>query len=359
MFFYMPTKVYEEKDCVISRYQELCALGKHALIVTGKKSAFVNGSYDDVCAGLDKGGVAHSVFSDVEENPSVETVMRGREAGLSCGADFVIGVGGGSALDAAKAIALMIKHSGEDESYLYKKGADSACLPMAAVPTTCGTGSEVTGVSVLTLHQKKTKGSIAHKIFPALALTDAKYLAHAPQSVIRNTAIDALAHLYESHLNSQATDYSRMCVSAGLDTWRFSKDALLDESQPGEKEASCLMRASTFAGMAIAHTGTSLPHGLSYTVTYALGMPHGKAAGYFLAGYLSEAEKTERDYLLEKSGFSSLQEFKDFYDKVCGAEKIPADILETAVESVAGNKAKLESAPFKTDRDVLYRIANF
>ena len=305
MFFYMPVKIYQEKNCVLNHASELCSLGKHALIVTGKSSAYKNGSYDDVCAALDSKGVKHDVFDEVEENPSVETVIKGRDKALACSCDFVIGIGGGSPLDAAKAIALMSLHADKSGDYLFTKGADSSALPVVAVPTTCGTGSEATAVSVLTIHSKKTKGSCAHKIFPSLSLVDAKYLLSAPVKVIRNTAVDALAHIWESVINSSATEYSRMPAREGLKTWSHIKDVLLEGRQPDEEEASKLMYASTLAGICIAHTGTSLPHALSYNATYGLGLAHGAAVGYFLAGYLAETEKDLRGEVLDLSGFKT------------------------------------------------------
>ena len=92
--FYMPVKVYEEKDAVINHAADLAKFGRKALIVTGRRSAFANGSYDDIKAALDSAGVEHVVFNEVEENPSVNTIMKARDFGIANGVDFVIGVGG-------------------------------------------------------------------------------------------------------------------------------------------------------------------------------------------------------------------------------------------------------------------------
>ena len=123
--FYMPVKVYEESEAVLNHAADIAKFGKKALIVTGRRSAYANGSYDDIIAALAGNGVDHVVFNEVEENPSVNTIMKARDFGIAQGADFVIGVGGGSPLDASKAIALMIKKADKDASYLYKPdGAD-------------------------------------------------------------------------------------------------------------------------------------------------------------------------------------------------------------------------------------------
>lgn len=357
MQFYMPVKVYEEENCVENHKKELAQCGKKALIMTGKQSAKKNGALADVQTALEEEGISWILFDEVEENPSVDTVMKARDTGLCGQADFVVGIGGGSAMDAAKAAALMMHHREKSAGYLYEKGADSAALPVVAIPTTCGTGSEVTAVSVLTRRDRGTKGSIPHKIFPALALLDAKYLQAAPMPVLCNTAVDAFAHLAESYINTNATDYSRMCAAAGLRMWKKSREVLTGERQPEKEDYRSLLNASMMAGMAICHTGTSLPHGLSYPLTCELNLPHGVAVGYFLGGYLREADEADSRYVLETAGFSSAEEFEEFFGKVCCCGKIPETLLKRTVEELLKNEAKLKNCPYPADEKVLKRIA--
>ena len=357
MQFYMPVKVYEEENCVENHKKELAQCGKKALIMTGKQSAKKNGALADVRTALEEEGISWILFDEVEENPSVDTVMKAREAGLRGQADFVVGIGGGSAMDAAKAAALMICHREKDAAYLYEKGADSAAFPVVAIPTTCGTGSEVTAVSVLTRRDRGTKGSIPHRIFPSLALLDAKYLQAAPESVLCNTAVDAFAHLAESYINTNATDFSRMCVAAGLQMWKKSRDVLTGERQPEKEDYRNLLNASMMAGMAICHTGTSLPHGLSYPLTCELNLPHGVAVGYFLGGYLREADEADSRYVLETAGFSDAEEFEAFFEKICRCGEIPESLLRKTTEELLKNEAKLKNCPYSVDEKVLKRIA--
>lgn len=355
MFYYMPTKVYEEAECVKNHGAEWTALGRKAMIVTGRSSAKKNGSYADVAETLDAHGAAHVLFDEVEENPSIETVMKAREIGLAEGVDFVIGIGGGSPMDASKAIAMMICQKDKDASCLYTPGEDAA-LPVVAVPTTCGTGSEATPYSVLTIHAKGTKGSIKHKIFPRYALVDAKYLAFAPQSVLCSTAVDAIGHVFESYVNSNATDYSRMCNAKALEIWARTKDVLLGAKEGTTEDYRNLMNASTIAGISISMTGTSLPHGLSYPVTYNTGMPHGKAIGYFQYGYLREADKTDREYLMQLTGFADLDAWQEFYQTICQPGEVDAALLEKAAEETAVNPIKLKNCPYEVDREKMLRI---
>ena len=359
--FYMPVRVFEEENAVLNHAKDLRQFGRKALIVTGRHSAERNGSYADVTAALDSIGTEYVLFNEVEENPSIETVMKARDLAVASGVDFVIGIGGGSPMDAAKAIALMTRKADKDVSYLYKPDGDSKTLPVVAVPTTCGTGSEVTAVSVLTNTPEKVKRSIPHKIFPALALIDGKYLKNAPFSVLANTAFDALTHLIESELNIKCTPYNHMCVEAGLKNWALSLPVLRKERAAEDEDLMHMMRASMMAGMAIAHTGTTLPHGLSYPITYNLRVPHGKATAYFTAGYLSAAPEERSRYLLQTAGFSDISDFSRVYKNACGTIDVPQEeltaVLERAVDEILSTPAKVALAPFPADREVLRRIA--
>lgn len=359
MFFYMPVKLYTEENCVFKHKKELAALGKRAFLITGRSSSRKNGSLQDVEEALHTEGISTVIFDEIEENPSIETVMKAREQGLEAGVDFVVGIGGGSPMDAAKAIALMIRHFKEDSSYLYQAGSDSSALPVAAVPTTCGTGSETTPYAILTIHEKRTKASISHRIFPALALLDPRYLQTAPGHLINDTAVDALGHLVESFINTNATDYSRMCVLTGLSVWKKSRDIFLGKREAGIRDYENMLTASAMAGMAISHTGTSLPHGLSYYLTYEKGIPHGKAVGRFLPGYLREAAQEETSLILEKAGFSNPDDLERFYTAVCGQETegaVSRKLKEEAISGILANPGKLKNCPYPVNEAVLQRI---
>ena len=359
MKYYIPTKVYQEIDAVKVHAEELAGYGSYALIVTGKYSARANGALADVEAALDAYGKKHVQYDGIEENPSVETVMKATEFGKRNGVDFVIAIGGGSPMDAAKAIAIMLANPEKDAEYLYENVAHTKALPVVTIPTTCGTGSEVTGVAVLTVHAKRTKASLPHRVFPVLALADPKYLKTASKKVIGQTAIDALGHMIESYLNTTATDYSRMFVDQGLKVWARSKDALLGMREMTDEDYSNFLLASTLAGMAIAQTGTTIPHSLSYAITYELGVPHGIAIGYFLPGYIREADIADQEYLLSTIGFSSVDEFADFFQVVSDCGILPEENIRQVVDIVVENKAKLALCPYPLDKEVLLRIASW
>jgi len=352
----MPTKFYCENECVKNHADELTSIGTNALIVTGRGSSRKNHSLDDVIEVLSTNNIQYTIFDGVEENPSVETVMKAREAGIKAGVDFVIGIGGGSPLDAAKAIALMIKNGDKEWDFLYDDIIAEA-LPVVAVPTTCGTGSEVTGVAVLTRHDKKTKISMKHKIFPELALIDGKYIMQAPKQIIINTAIDALAHLVESIINTKADYYSMLNAIGGISLWRSCREFMESSSAVLDKATALrLMEASTIAGISIAQTGTSIPHALSYMLTYEAGIPHGPAVGLFLARYLEGADPAKKNDILEAAGFKDINEFSEFLEKAVPL-KVERGLLERSAQRVLENTAKLKNCPYDMDRMKLWWIA--
>lgn len=357
MNFYMPVKVYQERDVVKNHREELSLIGKKAFIVTGKHSSRKNGALQDVTDALEKTGTAYVVYDEIGENPSVEEVMEAAVLGRKTGADFVIGVGGGSPMDAAKAIALMIMNRDSSKEVLYQDRKLRA-LPVVEVPTTCGTGSEVTPYAILTRHDKGTKQSISHRIFPVMALVDGKYLQKAPLSVITNTAIDALGHLLESYFHRNATDYSRMLCQYGMEVWSMAKDVLFGiEAEKEDYER--LMFASSLAGMAISHTGTSLPHGMSYYMTYYKNIPHGKAVGMFLPGYLSvlsDEYEPQVFMALRAMGFGSLEQFTGFIHEMAGRPELTEDERKELADRMMDNPGKLSAAPFDVTEETIYAM---
>lgn len=356
MDFYMPTKVHMEKDCVKKHKKELTSLGTKALIVTGHSSSKKNGSLNNVTEALSSEGVLYVIFDEIEENPSVETIMKAATLGIEEHVDFVIGIGGGSPMDASKAIALMIANPQENESLLYES-KNAPVLPVVAVPTTAGTGSEVTPYAILTLHSEQTKRGISHRIFPVLALVDYTYLTFAPREIMVCTAIDTLAHLIESYLNTKTNVYNRMMTEYGLRIWGSFKDALLSNDAPSESTYQAMMMASTIAGMSISHTGTSLPHGMSYYLTYEQNIPHGNAVGIFLPAFLDIFEdKNQVKRLLGLLDFKNEKAFTKYIDSLFEIVVVNEDDVDRYVAGMMSNQKKLANYPFKMTEDKFYTI---
>ncbi len=357
MKLYMPTKVFFEQGSVKNHAEELKKLGTKAMIVTGKHSSRINGSLLDVEAALKQNGQDYVIFDEIEENPSVETASKAASAAVAAEVDFFVAVGGGSPMDASKAISLLAKNPDaipEAEERLYD-AAPMEAFPVAAVPTTSGTGSEVTPYAILTLHKSHTKKSIAHKLFADVAFIDYSYLKTSSYGGLVSTCVDALAHLIESYLNTNANPCNRMYSMEGLRLWGRTKEALL---RGGDALTDAVyenfMHASMVAGIAIAHTGTSLPHGLSYPVTYEMGISHGKAVGFFLPGFLRCYEDQEAvGTVLYLLGFGSVEEFTDYLKKLIGEPSIPKELWSLDRRAVLSNPAKLKNYPFAMNEEIL------
>ena len=349
MRFFLPTNIYIENDCVKNHADLLCAIGQRALIVTGHNSAAANGSLNDVTNTLIAGDIPYLIFSEVEENPSTDTVEKATQIAQKFNADFIIGIGGGSAIDAAKAVALLLVNPDINADEIHNApNHPRNHAPVVAVPTTCGTGSEVTPVSIITNHKINLKKSIPHVIFPELALVDGKYLASAKKQLIVNTAVDALAHMVESILNVYSSAFNRMCPEYGLKLWGEFKDALLSDIPVNENLYEKLMLTSTIAGMSIAHTSTAVPHGMSYDLTLHQGVPHGPAVGYFLAAYVEVCEKKVPEdvkRILALLGLASTADFSEMLDKLIGKCKVTREMRDQFAAAMKVNRSKLDLVP--------------
>lgn len=355
MLLFMPTKVYSEENCVINHAQEISSLGTKAMVVTGRSSAAKCGALQDVLQAL--GNIPYILFDRVEENPSIETVMEAKIIAADSGVDLFIGIGGGSPMDAAKAISLMTRNPEKDEKALYTS-EELPYYPVVCVPTTCGTGSEVTPYAILTRHAHQTKKSISHKIYPALALLDAKYLKTMSRTGLVNTCVDALSHLLESYLNTNSNRLNRFYSREGLFLWGQFKDRLL-EGTLEEEDYARMLHASMVAGMAITHTGTSLPHGMSYPVTYTLGIPHGRAVGMFLGGYVEGyGDAEEAAAAVGLLGFSHPTQLRKYLNRLLGETAVPEALLKTAASKLMEDPGKLKNYPFPITQAQLVGMAN-
>ncbi len=349
MRFYVPTDIYVEKDCVKNHAKDLLAVGSRALIMTGHSSAAANGSLIDVTEVLKAGEVPFQIFNEVEENPSTDTVGKALQIARDFNADYIVGIGGGSAIDAAKATALLLANPNLAADNLHQVPAKLLNhAPVVAVPTTCGTGSEATPVAIITNHKINLKKSIPHVIFPALALVDGKYLASAKKTLIVNTAVDALSHMVESILNVKSNMLNRMCPEYGLKLWGQCKDALLSDSDVNESLYEKLMFTSTIAGMSIAQTSTAVPHGMSYDLTLHAGVPHGPAVGYFLAAYVEICNKFVPEDIQKILSLLQLQNIGEFYEMLrhlIGTCNVTRQMRDRFAAAMKVNRSKLDLVP--------------
>lgn len=280
---FMPVKLITGAGCVRSGAKELARLGGSCIIVTGKTSAKLCGALRDVTDTLDANGQKWVLFDKIGQNPKLTDCISAAEMAISAGVEFVLGIGGGSALDAAKCIAVLAANPGMTQAQLYGFQWANAPLKIAAVGTTAGTGSEVTKVSVITTPDGRKKSFHHEAIFPALSLGDPTYTMSLPEMVTRATAVDVLAHCAESFFSLSANHISRMYAVEGirllLEVFRvLAEEGCGELSYESREKLYC---ASIYGGLAINVTGTCFPHTMGYLLTERFRIPHGTACAVF------------------------------------------------------------------------------
>jgi alcohol dehydrogenase class IV len=276
--FYSPVEVLFGTGSFRALEERRAALGDRALVVTGKRSARATGTLDRALAQLP--GAA--VFDDVEENPGTGTCDRAADLCRASECDFVVAIGGGSAIDVGKAAAGLARNPGPASQYFGADKFRNGSLPLVAVPTTAGAGSEVTPGAVIVDSENKVKRTISGRtVFADLALLDPELTVPLPRDVTVNTGLDALSQAMEGMASKKATPIGDLLA---LEVCRLVKEYLGRAAADGRdiEARTAMLYASTLAGMVIAQSGTTLVHGMGYYFTLEFGVPHGLANALLL-----------------------------------------------------------------------------
>ena len=354
--YFMPSKLYCGQDCIYKNREVLKNLGTKALIVTGKGSAKRNGSLDDVCNALSTIGLSYIIYDEIEENPTVEMIINASSLGKKEKVDFIIGIGGGSPMDSAKAVAFMIGNPDKEIDFLFQPG-NYKSLPIAEVPTTAGTGSETTPYAVLTWHEKQIKTGIAQRTFANVAFLDAKYMVGMPDRITINTAIDALTHLIESYLCTDASFISDRLAETGLISFKECIEDIKNKNFSLEVREKLLL-ISSIAGMVISQSQTSLPHQMGYYLTYFKNIPHGRANAIFIGEYLRLfKDKSKVMKMLSYIGFKSIDDFDCYLKSILDKREdfTEEEVLEYTKQMMTV-KNKIATFPDNISEKDIYNI---
>lgn len=305
--FFMPVRIYSGKGAVKNNAEVFSAYGKNCGIVTGRSSALKSGALDDVLTVLSKSGINCIIYDKIEENPLIEICHSAGSLFRENKVDFIVGIGGGSPLDASKAIAIYAANENLSPKDIYLRKYDNSPLPVLLIGTTAGTGSEVTGVSVLTDGATGRKKSISGADCYAKAVfADSSYTQSMPYEVTISTALDALSHAVEGCLSAKYADMPQLFADKAIPMlWDCLKWLDKNKTLPDEKMRESLYYGSLYAGMVLNQCGTLFPHPLGYVLTENYKIPHGKACTAFMGelisvGYSYAREKTER--IMELAG---------------------------------------------------------
>jgi len=241
--------------------------GKKAMLVSMPDILAMEKICLAVKASLENAGIDFIIFDGVISNPTTDSVYSGATMAREHGIDVVIGLGGGSAVDTAKAIAVEATHEGTCWDYLhYTDGPTENTLPIIAVSTTAGTGSEVTPCAVITKTENKDKSAIWHKnIIPKVAIVDPELTVTAPRTVTAQTGFDAFAHNFEAFISRNSNAYIEILALDAIK--RVYKYLPLAIENGDDMEARSQMSwSATLGGLTISSAGVTLPHGLGMQV---------------------------------------------------------------------------------------------
>jgi alcohol dehydrogenase class IV len=244
-------------------------LGGRCMIVTVPLFSAIEPAFAEVKKSLAESGVDVIHFDQVIPNPTTDIVTRGAEMAKSHEVDVVLGFGGGSSMDSAKAIAVEATHEGTSWDYLFYRDTQPTkkTLPVIAISTTSGTGSHVTQVAVVTNPEKKDKSAIYHPlVFPKGSIVDPELMLTVPEHITASTGFDVFAHAFESYINPNGSAYTDLMA---LEAMRLVADFLPVAVENGrDLEARTRMAwADTLAGLCIANAGVTLPHGIGMAIS--------------------------------------------------------------------------------------------
>ncbi len=288
--FFMPARIVGGENAVVKQKTLLSGFGKSCLIVTGGTGAKLSGAIDELTAVLAEIGVEFRIFDKIGANPKVADCYEAAKLARECKADYLVGIGGGSALDAVKAVAVFAANPELGVEEIYKMQFKNEPLPTIGIGTTSGTGSEISAVSVLT-DTKGMKRSIKGDFgYFNLVFADWRYTCSCPYGVTVSTALDAFMHAAEGWLgpkcNEPAAAFAAECLPKIYKWLKYFYD---NKALPDEKGREELYHASLSAGFTLNYCGTLFPHPVGYILTEHYGVPHGRACAAFFGGLMERA----------------------------------------------------------------------
>ncbi|WP_448536510.1 iron-containing alcohol dehydrogenase [Pseudothermotoga sp.] len=306
---YLPTKIVFGVGAIEKLPKLVTNLGKKTMIVTGRKSTKVTGLLDRVKAMLENVGIAVLVFDKIQPNPISDHVDEAAKIAIEGNVEFIVGLGGGSAIDSAKAIAIAAAMKDSFWNYTHAGGnkKPDKALPVIAIPTTHGTGTEADPFAVITNPRTKEKVGIGYDvIFPKISIVDPSLMTTLPKDQTAYTSMDAFYHSLEAFLNIDANPYSDLLA---IDSMKRIVSFLMRAYVNGEdiEARTNLAWASTEAGITETLTGVIANHAIEHGLSgFNEQLPHGLGlciTGPYLLEYMFE-ECKERLAVLTKHVFN-------------------------------------------------------
>lgn len=273
--YFMPTKVIFGVNSLGNVGNELTSLGTKALLVTGKSSARKYGYTDIIINSLKKNNIETIVFEKIESNPDASIIDKGGQLAKDEGCNFIIGLGGGSAIDAAKGIAVVVVEKKGVWDFVEGYEIKKKVLPIVAIPTTAGTGTETTPYSVVSNKKNKQKDAFASEyIYPSISILDPSLTLSLSPYYTATTGMDTLAHAIEAYTSVLANSVSDLFA---LEAIRLVSENLRTAVSNGKdiNARSNMMLASAIAGVAIAQADTTIAHAIGEAIGAIYDTDHG------------------------------------------------------------------------------------
>lgn len=250
--------------------------GENVLVVTGTGSTKRSGLLDRVLASLKAAGLGAAVFDKVTQNPLTTTVYEGVELAKAEGCGVILGVGGGSIMDAAKAIAFCTVNAGDVSDYIFGKKQGAGALPIVLLPTTCGTGSEGNQIAVLTNPETKDKKALyTMQVMPRVSVIDPDVMTTMPKSVLSSVGFDAFTHSLEAYTSKKANPITDAQALLGMQLLADDLPKLVS-GEGGAAEWEAVSLAATLGGMVIGAAGVSAAHGMEHPASGLKNIVHGR-----------------------------------------------------------------------------------
>ena len=356
LWFRAPEKVYFKKGCLPVALRELKeVLGKKKAFIVTDQFLYKNGYTKAITDKLDEMGITHETFYDVEPDPTLACAVEGTKAMTAFEPDCIIAIGGGSAMDAAKIMWVMYEHPEADfmdmamrfidirkRVYTFPKMGEKAYF--IAVPTSSGTGSEVTPFAVITDEKTGTKYPLAdYELMPNMAIVDTDLMMSAPKGLTSASGIDALTHALEAYASVMATDYTDgLALKAMKGIFQNLPTAYEDGTNVKAREA--MANASTMAGMAFANAFLGVCHSMAHKLGSYHHLPHGVANALLI----TEVMRFNADPTPRKMGTFSQYEYPHTLERYvecanfCGfTGKSDEETLENFIKGIEELKAKV------------------
>ncbi len=292
--FLAPPRLLTGQGCFEKLGEEAARVGRRCLIVTGRGAMRAQGFLPKAQALLKAAGVESFIFEGVEHDPAVATVDAVRATLKQNRCDLALGLGGGSAIDAAKAAVGLVNETEPTVAFFDGRPIAGTGLPLIAAPSTFGTGSEATIVAVLSDPARKLKRSIRHaRMLPSAAVVDPLLGAGASSRLTAACGLDALTQAIESHLAAGSTDLTRALSRQATALIAAALPRLhADPADLGAREMQA--NGSLLAGMALNNARLGLVHGLAHPLGARYGLAHGEACGILLPHVLRFNRETAR-----------------------------------------------------------------